>query len=506
MVSSLSFGPLGLGRRALPLLAAGFGILLALGAAVFWLVGKTRLHAERTATALEQRLIIGDTLSALQDAETGQRGYLLTGDLAYLVPYEQAKRVLPTFLARLRNARDSAALAELDRAATAKLAELDQSVALFREAGLDAALAVVRGGEGKQEMDAARTALSRIDAAEAEALDRSQRELTESGRLLQFGAVAAIGGVLLVAVVGLGLARRHAAALAAANDAVQAANAALEERVAERTADLAEANEEVQRFATVVTHDLRAPLVNVMGFASELENALEPLQALLQAAETRDPQLVPPLAREALATDIPEALGFIRGATARMDRLINAILKLSREGRRVLHPEPLAMAALVEGLSGTLSHQLDAAAAVIVVEPGLPDLISDRLAMEQIFGNLLDNAVKYLDPERPGRITVRGRDRGRFLVYEVADNGRGIETRDLGRIFEPFRRAGRLDRPGEGIGLAHVRALARRLGGSIACDSTPGAGSVFRVTLPRRLLPAAPEREARVSAEMEKVS
>ena len=105
--------------------------------------------------------------------------------------------------------------------------------------------------------------------------------------------------------------------------------------------------------------------------------------------------------------------------------------------------------------------------------------------MEQIFGNLIDNAVKYLDPQRPGRIEVSGRAAGGGdAVFDVADNGRGVEARDCARIFDLFRRAGVQDRPGEGIGLAHVKALVRSLGGRIKVTSTPGRGTVFTVTLP----------------------
>ncbi|RYI87398.1 MAG: ATP-binding protein, partial [Acetobacteraceae bacterium] len=136
-------------------------------------------------------------------------------------------------------------------------------------------------------------------------------------------------------------------------------------------------------------------------------------------------------------------------------------------------------------------HQLEAGGAVLEVAPGLPTLRTDRLAVEQIFGNLLDNAVKYLQPGRPGRITVRGGVSGEQAVIEVEDNGRGIDPRDHGRIFELFRRSGRQDKPGEGIGLAHVRALARRLGGDVECRSAPGLGSTFRVTL-ALVPPAAP--------------
>lgn len=325
---------------------------------------------------------------------------------------------------------------------------------------------------------------------------------------------------------------------------MRAANEGLERRVAEHTADLATANAEIQRFAYIVSHDLRAPLVNVMGFAAEMEASMEPIRTHFDAVQAAGGQkgegqkgesqgrrsqggggqaMVPvptaAAAREALDAEIPEAIGFIRSSTERMDRLINAILKLSREGGRTLTPARVDMTALVRGIAASLRHQLDAQGSEFRVEGVLPDLVTDRLAAEQVFGNLLDNAVKYLDPTRPGRIIVRGCEvgsgmgfpgevsgefpetpggsqAGRHAVFEVADNGRGIAAGDLLRIFEPFRRAGAQDRPGEGIGLAYVRTLVRRLDGKVEVSSRqgtgPGSGSTFRVTLPLVLYSTAP--------------
>ena len=172
-----------------------------------------------------------------------------------------------------------------------------------------------------------------------------------------------------------------------------------------------------------------------------------------------------------------------------MDRLINAILRLSREGGRVLTPEPLELKTLIEASGQTLTHQASDANAEILVED-VPDIVSDRLAVEQIFTNLLENAVKYLAPGRPGRIRVRGWQEGSAVFVDVEDNGRGIDPKDHGRVFDLFRRAGAQDRPGEGIGLAHVRALVRRLGGTITLNSTLGEGSTFRVALPKVLTKA----------------
>ncbi len=140
---------------------------------------------------------------------------------------------------------------------------------------------------------------------------------------------------------------------------------------------------------------------------------------------------------------------------------------------------------MIEGLVATLAHQLAEASAQIHIAP-LPPIVSDRVALEQIFSNLIDNAIKYLRPGVPGEIYVRGRTKLGFAVFEVADNGRGIDPRDHQRIFDLFRRAGAQDKPGQGIGLAHVRALVRRLGGTMSVSSELNAGSTFTITLPLR--------------------
>jgi PAS domain S-box-containing protein len=254
--------------------------------------------------------------------------------------------------------------------------------------------------------------------------------------------------------------------------------------LADQVSELDAANEEIQRFAYIVSHDLRAPLVNVMGFTSELESAKAEIDRFYRKVSQADPGLITDDIRAVIETDLNEAIGFIRSSTVKMDKLINAILKLSREGRRVLAPEPISMNQLLEGQRQSVAHQLQERSADLIVE-SVPDLISDRLAIEQIFGNLIDNAVKYLSPERPGRIVVRGRDLGPSARYEIEDNGRGIDPKDFERIFDLFRRSGAQDQQGEGIGLAHVRALVRRLGGAITVSSRLDEGSTFTVILPK---------------------
>ena len=247
-----------------------------------------------------------------------------------------------------------------------------------------------------------------------------------------------------------------------------------EQREAE--AELRESNAELQRYAYIVSHDLRSPLVNVMGFTSELEATRDDVRAALAGHRQA----------ERIDADLGEALGFIKVAVNRMEGLIAAILKLSREGRRTFSAEPLDMTALVQNVADAQRHQTEAAGATVAVAPDLPRIVADRLAVEQVFGNLLDNAVKYLDRGRPGRIEVTARPLdGRRVRFAVTDNGRGIAERDHARVFELFRRSGAQDQPGEGIGLAHVKALVRSLGGRIDLASELGRGTTFSVTLPR---------------------
>jgi len=246
-----------------------------------------------------------------------------------------------------------------------------------------------------------------------------------------------------------------------------------EQREAE--AELKESNEEIQRYAYIVSHDLRAPLVNIMGFTSELEAVTDEIGATIKDHQDAD----------RFKTDVHESLTFIKAAIDKMDGLINAILRLSREGRRNFKPEPLDMTKVMRGLANAQRHQADTMDAEVIIHD-LPNIVADRLAIEQIFGNLIDNAIKYSAPDRRGVIEVSGEPFGSRVRFSVKDNGRGIAPHDHIRVFELFRRSGAQDKPGEGIGLAHVRALVRSLGGRIDLSSELGVGTTFTITLPER--------------------
>jgi signal transduction histidine kinase len=149
------------------------------------------------------------------------------------------------------------------------------------------------------------------------------------------------------------------------------------------------------------------------------------------------------------------------------------------------------MNALAAGVVANLHQRAEDAGATVAVEP-IPALESDRMAVEQILSNLVENALKYLSPKRVGEVAVSGRRAGKSVQIEVRDNGRGIDPADHERIFELFRRSGTQDQPGEGIGLANVRALTYRLGGTIEVDSKLDQGASFRLCLPTKFVAMEP--------------
>ena len=296
--------------------------------------------------------------------------------------------------------------------------------------------------------------------------------------LLVTTTIAVLTGLGLGITVNRSITERERAA-----EALREAHDRLEIRVKERTAELEQANEEIKQFAYIVSHDLRAPLVNLKGFSTELRFALDEIQSAMSTA-------LPHLNEEqrqtltfALEEDVPEALSFIDSSATRMDDFIGALLKLSRLGRRELQLEPVDMEALVQTTLDSLAHQIEKHQGKVTVGP-LPEVVADRTSMEQIVGNILGNAVKYLDPYRPAEIEITAECDDGETIFRIRDNGRGIAEDDMPKVFAPFRRIGRQDVPGEGMGLPYVQALVRRHGGRLWCESELGAGTTFTFTIP----------------------
>jgi signal transduction histidine kinase len=482
-------------QTTVALLAMGLLSLLVIVGMTVWLGERAQISFDNAIEARDTRAAAVELRNAMLAAESSQRGYLVTGNEIYLAPYGAAKSLALRQLelvgrALMPRAQTQALLQRLSAVVADKFKEMDETIELKGDRKEEEALAVFRTNRGKALMDEANVFLSGIIRAADARLTTEVGEQRRNAHWLRWASI--LGGLLIVAVVGGAAVTvvRYTHEVVQARDEVRDLNAGLEERVAARTSELARANEEVQRFAYIVTHDLRAPLVNIMGFTSELEGSVKSLQALIDKLQANiDPaDPVAERARLAASEEVPEALEFIRSSTKKMDDLIHAILRLSREGSRQLRPERLDLVELVRASAGAIQHQISAAGGTVELKLDVCSILTDRLALEQIIGNLLDNAVKFRSSKRPLKIEVRTTYAARGRVsLEITDNGRGIAERDLERVFELFRRAGQLDQPGEGIGLAHVRTLARNLGGDVTVRSVLDEGTTFLVMLPTDL-------------------
>ena len=250
--------------------------------------------------------------------------------------------------------------------------------------------------------------------------------------------------------------------------------------------------EENEMFVYSVSHDLRSPLVNLQGFSRELGMIGKDLGKLVDVEGV--PAEVRRIARGMLESDMAESIGFIQSAVTRLSGIIDGLLRLSRVGqveyrRQSVEVGPI-VARVVTSLRGTIEERK------ATVEVGeLPSAWADPTAVDQVFANLIGNAVNYLDRNRPGKIevfAVAPGDAGDLgplvppgsVVYAVRDNGLGISESYRSKVFTAFQRLHGNVAKGEGIGLALVRRVVERHEGSIWFESRPGVGTTFFVALP----------------------
>ncbi|MCQ4167082.1 CHASE3 domain-containing protein [Tahibacter harae] len=403
-------------------------------------------------------------LARVVDLETGQRGFLLTGDEAYLKPYREAESEIPTAFRDVDEALDEypearAELAAIEQSLAKKRGEIAASLAVYQQQGPEHALAMIRSGFGNEVMEEIRRSIGRLTVDTRGLIAEKQGRLEKVIVQRNISIFSALGLAIVASFAGFLLLRRHLASLR--KERALRAEAARSDR----------ASREKSAFLANMSHEIRTPMNAIFGFSQ------------LLAERVTDPE-------DKRYVDAIVSSG--RSLLA----LINDVLDLSRieAGKLDVRAVPMNLRELIDGVQLVFS-QLAAEKSLrleVRIDASLPDGVElDPARLRQMLFNLVGNAIKYTDR---GHVRLRASatadpdDELRATVLiEVEDSGIGIAAADRERIFEPFAQAepGLRQREGSGLGLSITRRLARLMGGEISLQSTPGQGSCFGIRLPQ---------------------
>jgi len=256
-----------------------------------------------------------------------------------------------------------------------------------------------------------------------------------------------------------------------------------EERLSGQIDTLTQRNENIQGFAAAVSHDLRIPLIRIKHLNRRFREYLDIINDAFGDAAFITPKKTRERFLDVMKRDMPESIEFIENSVIRLERMAAAVKRFSQYRHRFIETKPVDTARIVASCLELWKPLIESGRMRIQVED-LPEVAADPEALELIFTNLIDNAVKFLDDGRPGLVEISSSRREDFIEFRVSDNGRGIDPDDIDRIFQAFQRGKDAKTPGEGMGLAFVKVLVERHGGEIRCESTIGVGSVFTFTIP----------------------
>lgn len=448
------------------------GILFSLPLAFCLAFFVFQLISERTDYHLLEIQNIEATVNALnamaKDAESSERGYLLTGELTQLSPFQQAKITLPKqdnsidFLSKDQEGW-KAPLKNLSGLVSKRLQETELVLQTQRDKGFAAAVEVTKTSGAELTMNTLRR--NSLDLLKE--LSAREDEYIQAQRVISYSAFIFFGlGTVCMIAVMYWLHNEvlvYIRELGQAQQQLEKFNADLQAMVDERTREISEANRELQQFAYVASHDLQEPLRTITSFS----------------------QLLASRYKGRLEDDADEFIGYIVTASKRMTDLINGLLAIVRLRKPAAPATRVSFDKLMDDAEASLQASIRENEVRIERGP-LPELMGDRVQLLQVLQNLISNAIKYRREETPVIHVFATRTKSDWQ-FSVADNGRGFGQEFSEKIFGLFARLHGREVEGTGMGLSIARRIVERHGGRIWAESKEGIGSTFFFTLPASL-------------------
>lgn len=438
------------------MLWSGLAVMLIVAAGAAWSSLDIQRRNQQSLRILDYRSVLSRVQLAVLEMESGQRGYLITGEDPYLAPFEESRRNLASALDALALfdpvamgvAPPELAIAGL---VAAKTTELDQNVLLRRDAGPVTAKRALETGAGRTIMVALR---DELDGLRQQATSLVHRQQDYNFSVVYRTVSLIFAGLLLsgaLAATSFALLRREIVA-----------RRTIETVLRERQAALTRSNAELEQFAHIASHDLQEPLRMISSYTQLLRRRYA----------------------GKLDADADAFIGYAVDGTKRMQVLINDLLNFSRVTSEAKPMEPVDLEAALADALQDLGLRIEDCGATVTHDP-LPTVSADPVQMRQLLLNLVGNGMKFQALERTPKVCVSVTREGHEWRFGVSDNGIGIEAQYFKNLFHIFKRLHSSDEyPGTGIGLAVCKKIVERHGGRIWVESVLGKGSNFLFTLP----------------------
>lgn len=254
-----------------------------------------------------------------------------------------------------------------------------------------------------------------------------------------------------------------------------------EESLQRLTVELEEKNRELEQIVYVTSHDLRSPLVNIQGFSNELRESLKDMRSQIQSGAADEKAIE--MMKSIIDEDMGESIRFIISSTSKIDSLLSGLLQFSRLGRSNLNIQLIDMDTMITDILETMEYRIKKENIMIQREP-LPSCFGDKNLLNQVFSNVLDNAIKFIEPDRAAVIKISGIVEGEHVIYYIEDNGIGIASEYHKKVFEIFHQLNPNKTDGIGLGMTIVRKILGRQNGTIRLASASGLGTKVSISMP----------------------